>query len=93
MHTWLISLIGGQMKSWSSDVYDHFKPPTISAENGEVIYNFVCKKQVLFYDYQSYLLTIKLLADHRLSKSREFDMTTVPVTWCDMPRHAMAGCP
>jgi hypothetical protein len=33
------------MKTWTSDVYKHFKsPPTIAQKNGEVRYVFVCKK-------------------------------------------------
>lgn len=35
-----------QKATWNSDVYDHFKPPAIIDENGEVAYVFVCKKYV-----------------------------------------------
>ena len=34
-----------QSKSWTSSVYTHFKPPSISTDDdGEVTYVFVCKK-------------------------------------------------
>ena len=36
-----------QMKSWTSSVYAHFSPPSIMEEDGEVTYDFVCKKWVM----------------------------------------------
>ncbi|KIM75183.1 hypothetical protein PILCRDRAFT_47678, partial [Piloderma croceum F 1598] len=33
-----------QLKSWTSAVYSHFKPPSITQEDGKVTYTFVCKK-------------------------------------------------
>ena len=42
----LIHIAEKQRKTWGSSIYDHFKPPTISDEDGEVVYHFVCKKHV-----------------------------------------------
>ncbi|KIM72665.1 hypothetical protein PILCRDRAFT_15923 [Piloderma croceum F 1598] len=32
-----------QLKSWTSAIYRHFQPPSITQEDGEVTYMFVCK--------------------------------------------------
>ena len=38
---------GKQMKSWTSSVYAHFRPPSIVDEDGKVTYVFVCKRCVM----------------------------------------------
>ena len=35
-----------QMKSWMSNVYQHFNQPVIIREDDDVIYRFICKKYV-----------------------------------------------
>jgi hypothetical protein len=43
-----IGFVAMQMKTWTSEVYEHFKSPTIEQKGGEVRYAFVCKKYDIF---------------------------------------------
>ena len=43
-----IRFVAMQMKTWTSEVYEHFKSPTIEQKGGEVRYAFVCKKYDVF---------------------------------------------
>lgn len=43
-----IGFVVRQMKTWTSEVYEHFKSPTIERKGGEVRYAFVCKKYDIF---------------------------------------------
>ena len=43
-----IGFVAMQMKTWTSEVYEHFKSPAIEQKGGEVRYAFVCKKYDIF---------------------------------------------
>ena len=43
-----IRFVAMQMKTWTSEVYEHFKSPMIEQKGGEVRYAFVCKKYDIF---------------------------------------------
>jgi len=57
-------------------VYDHFKPPTIIEEDGEVTHVFICKMYVSFPALCFFSLTNSAIADHLQLKSLVFIMTT-----------------
>jgi hypothetical protein len=50
-----------QMKTWTSEAYEHFKSPTIERKGGEVRYVFVCKK----YDIFARRLSVRSHLDYR----------------------------
>jgi hypothetical protein len=44
------------MRTWSSAVYDHFKPPEIVRDGADVKYVFVCKRYVKLHTLLTFLL-------------------------------------
>ena len=66
------------MKNWTSACYKHFKLPVIIEEKGEIKYQFICQKYVLFFlaDIKTYIAKPHRNPSIILTRKHKEDSTT-----------------